>query len=144
MEYYAGHRADVWGIAVSTSVIALSYNLVHVAMIKRTTAVTTTVLGEIKVVGIMLLSASLLGERQLINPRMLFGCALAMAGFCLYSQDKIAAMRRSASPPKLISLEIDASSAENGTAARGAAADAGQRAAPAMRIISMERRDTAV
>lgn len=41
---------------------ALAYNVVHYLMIQRTSAVTTTVLGEIKIVGLLLLSALLLGE----------------------------------------------------------------------------------
>jgi ABC-type Mn2+/Zn2+ transport system permease subunit len=36
-------------------------NIVHYLMIQRTSAVTTTVLGEIKIVGLLLLSALLLG-----------------------------------------------------------------------------------
>ncbi|KDD72440.1 hypothetical protein H632_c3342p0, partial [Helicosporidium sp. ATCC 50920] len=99
-EFYAAHRTDVVGIILVTSVVALSYNLVHVAMIKRTTAVTTTVVGEIKIVGLLLLSAFLLGEKRLLNPRMLLGCALAMVGFCLYSQTKIQAMRQTVSVVK--------------------------------------------
>ena len=47
---------------VVTSSIALSYNLVHSLMIQRTSAVTTTVLGEIKIVGLMLASYLILGE----------------------------------------------------------------------------------
>ncbi len=41
---------------------ALAYNVVHYLMIQRTSAVTTTVLGEIKIVGLLILSALLLGE----------------------------------------------------------------------------------
>ena len=36
---------------------------VHSLMIKKTSAVTTTVLGEVKIVGLLILSAMLLGER---------------------------------------------------------------------------------
>ena len=36
-------------------------NIVHYLMIQRTSAVTTTVVGEIKIIGLLLLSALLLG-----------------------------------------------------------------------------------
>ena len=60
-EYMATHSSGVWWIVVATSAVALSYNIVHSEMIKRTSAVTTTVLGEVKIVGLMLLSFLLLG-----------------------------------------------------------------------------------
>ena len=45
-----------------SSIVALSYNVIHSIMIQKTSAVTTTVLGEIKIVGLLLLSALLLGQ----------------------------------------------------------------------------------
>ena len=59
--YQATHQADVWGILVVTSVVALTYNIVHSLMIQKTSAVTTTVLGEIKIVGLLLASFLILG-----------------------------------------------------------------------------------
>ena len=56
------YRAGV-AIMVLTSVNALAYNVVHNAMIKLTSAVTTTVIGEAKIVGLFVLSALLLGAR---------------------------------------------------------------------------------
>ena len=44
-----------------TSANALAYNVIHNAMIKMTSAVTTTVIGEAKIVGLFILSALLLG-----------------------------------------------------------------------------------
>ena len=38
-----------------SSLNALAYNLVHAALIQRTSAVTTTVLGEVKIVGLLVL-----------------------------------------------------------------------------------------
>ena len=61
-EYRQAHWAESVGVIVVTSSIALSYNLVHSLMIQRTSAVTTTVLGEIKIVGLMLASYLILGE----------------------------------------------------------------------------------
>lgn len=47
-------------VAVS-SINALAYNVCHYLMIQRLSAVGTTVVGEVKIVGLMLLSAALLG-----------------------------------------------------------------------------------
>lgn len=51
----------MWAIVLITSVNAVCYNMVHSLMIKHTSAVTTTVLGEVKIVGLLMLSAMLLG-----------------------------------------------------------------------------------
>lgn len=42
-------------------------------MIKKTSAVTTTVLGEVKIVGLLLLSAMLLGEGREFTAKMTLG-----------------------------------------------------------------------
>lgn len=47
---------------LTTSVVALVYNVVHSGLIHKTSAVTVTVLGELKICGILLLSAWLLGK----------------------------------------------------------------------------------
>ena len=57
LDYHAGVA-----IMIVTSANALAYNVVHNAMIKMTSAVTTTVIGEAKIVGLFILSAVLLGE----------------------------------------------------------------------------------
>lgn len=49
------------GLILLTCVNALLYNVVHYLMIQRTSAVTTTVLGEIKIIGLLFASAFLLG-----------------------------------------------------------------------------------
>ena len=59
--YHVEHQGDVYGIIIATSAVALSYNVVHSMMIQQTSAVTTTVLGEAKIVGLMLLSYVILG-----------------------------------------------------------------------------------
>lgn len=54
-------------------------------------------LGEIKIVGLLLLSAAVLpGESSQFTARMTAGCVLAMLGFCLYTHAKMAASRKSA------------------------------------------------
>ena len=47
---------------------ALAYNLIHSLVIKITSAVTTTVIGEMKIVLILVLSAVVLGEGNEISP----------------------------------------------------------------------------
>ena len=56
-----------------------------------------TVLGEVKIVGLLILSAIILpGESSQFTARMTVGCVLAMLGFCLYSNTKLLAARRAA------------------------------------------------
>lgn len=50
------------GLLLLTCINALLYNVVHYLMIQRTSAVTTTVLGEIKIIGLLFASAFLLGN----------------------------------------------------------------------------------
>lgn len=61
-EYAAEHQDGNYQLLLGVGCAnALAYNVVHYLMIQRTSAVTTTVLGEIKIVGLLLLSALLLG-----------------------------------------------------------------------------------
>ena len=62
MRYSQGQSMVVTGIMLVGSINALSYNVVHYLMIQMTSAVTTTVLGEVKIIGLMVLSVLLLGE----------------------------------------------------------------------------------
>ena len=62
MEYSQGQNVKVAGIILIGSINALCYNVIHYLMIQMTSAVTTTVLGEIKIVGLLLLSIMLLGK----------------------------------------------------------------------------------
>ena len=57
-----------------------------------------TVLGEVKIVGLLVLSAAILpGESSQFTARMTIGCVMAILGFCLYSHAKIAAAKRGGS-----------------------------------------------
>ena len=60
--YYIQNSTGVLLVLLCSSIVALSYNVVHSLMIQKTSAVTTTVLGEVKIVGLLLLSALLLGK----------------------------------------------------------------------------------
>lgn len=61
LAYYPAHSSGVTWIILVSSSIAVCYNLTHSTLIKRTSAVTTTVLGEIKIIGLLILSTILLG-----------------------------------------------------------------------------------
>lgn len=62
MTYSQGQSMIVTVIILVGSVNALSYNVVHYLMIQMTSAVTTTVLGEVKIIGLLVLSVLLLGK----------------------------------------------------------------------------------
>ena len=62
-QYALSHSAAVGAIVLVSSANALAYNVFHYLMIQRTSGVATTVVGEVKIVGLMVLSALLLGER---------------------------------------------------------------------------------
>lgn len=70
-------------------VLALSYNMVHYLMIQLTSSVTTTVLGEMKIVLILVLSAVFLGESKIWSLNMVLGCVAAILGFVMYSHHKL-------------------------------------------------------
>lgn len=61
LDYLPAHMQGVAGILVVSSCLALAYNVVHATMIHRLSAVTTTVLGEAKIVALLVLSAMFLG-----------------------------------------------------------------------------------
>lgn len=98
MTYSEGQSMIVTAIILVGSINALSYNVVHYLMIQMTSAVTTTVLGEVKIVGLLVLSVLLLGEKSMFTTRMTVGVVLAVAGFCLYSHCKMSLQKRPAAP----------------------------------------------
>ena len=61
MEVHGGH---VYILLILSSMLALSYNVVHSLMILHTSAVSTTVIGEAKIIGLLILSYFILGVRQ--------------------------------------------------------------------------------
>ncbi|KAK9816692.1 hypothetical protein WJX72_003780 [[Myrmecia] bisecta] len=96
-QYRLGRSGAISGIILLGSMNALAYNVVHYLMIQKTSAVSTTVLGEVKVIGLLVLSSMLLGESKVFTTRMTVGCVLAMAGFCGYSHCKLS-KQQSSSP----------------------------------------------
>ncbi|PRW61386.1 Drug Metabolite transporter superfamily [Chlorella sorokiniana] len=103
LEYLPSHSQGVAGIMLVSSINAVMYNLTHSTLIKRTSAVTTTVLGEIKIVGLLVLSAILLGEGKQLTFKMAVGCIMALAGFTMYSHTKIRGFREVTTPSPLVS-----------------------------------------
>ncbi|KAL3130623.1 hypothetical protein ABBQ38_008017 [Trebouxia sp. C0009 RCD-2024] len=87
--YYTQNSTAVLLVLLCSSIVALSYNVIHSLMIQKTSAVTTTVLGEVKIVGLLILSALLLGEKKAFTLKMTVGVTLAMVGFCMYSHTKL-------------------------------------------------------
>lgn len=105
VEYYALHSGAVRMIMTITSINALAYNMIHSLMIKKTSAVTTTVLGELKIVGLLVLSALLLGEGKEFTMKMTLGCILAMVGFGMFSHHKLVGFKQQHA--KVLSLADD-------------------------------------
>mmetsp|Transcript_16545 Transcript_16545/g.35792 ORF Transcript_16545/g.35792 Transcript_16545/m.35792 type:complete len:368 (+) Transcript_16545:182-1285(+) len=89
--YQTHHGAEYAGLLLIGCVNALAYNIVHSLVIKITSSVTTTVLGEMKIVLILVLSAMMLGEARIWTLKMLIGCTTAILGFCMYSHCRLAA-----------------------------------------------------
>ena len=72
-------------VLLGTSVMALGYNIVHYQVIRATSAVTTTVLGNVKIVLIVFLSGFFFSETSSWSPRMIVGAAVTLVGFVVYS-----------------------------------------------------------
>ncbi|KAA6421352.1 MAG: hypothetical protein FRX49_08629 [Trebouxia sp. A1-2] len=114
--YWVDHSTGVLLVLVCSSIVALSYNVIHSLMIQKTSAVTTTVLGEVKIVGLLLLSALLLGEKKAFTGKMTVGVTLAMIGFCMYSHTKLKLRPQPARTEDAASSTKQARNAEEGMA----------------------------
>eukprot|EP00889_Picochlorum_renovo_P004136 jgi/Picre1/31166/NNA_006520.t1 len=76
-------------ILLSGSILASAYNVVHNELVGIVGPVTTTVLGQVKIVSLMLLSGILFGEGKDFSLKMSIGCSSAILGFSIYSWAKI-------------------------------------------------------
>ncbi|KAI3431814.1 hypothetical protein D9Q98_010567 [Chlorella vulgaris] len=92
--YWPANRQIAAAIMLLSSLVAVCYNLAHSLMIKHISAVATTVVGEFKILALIVLSAFLLGERSEFTAKMTAGCVLALLGFGWYSQTKLAEATR--------------------------------------------------
>ncbi|KAG7666954.1 hypothetical protein Ndes2526B_g04567 [Nannochloris sp. 'desiccata'] len=112
--YFVTNNTNVTGIMLVSSLNAVCYNAIHALVIKRTSAVTTTVIGEIKIVALLALSALLLGESKDFTAKMLFGIGLAMTGFVMYSHVKLAKARSAAATLPRVASQNGTSSGTKG------------------------------
>ena len=74
--YMAEHGPGVLIIVLASSAVALAYNLVHYYLLQKTSSITVTVLGEVKIVGLLVLSAIFLPGTQPSQPPVLWEMAL--------------------------------------------------------------------
>ena len=74
---------------VATCVMAFLCNIIHNRLIHLTSAVTSTVVGQCKILVLLAFSAVILGERDFLGPQSLGGCATALTGFSLYAHAKL-------------------------------------------------------
>ncbi|PNH12388.1 putative sugar phosphate/phosphate translocator [Tetrabaena socialis] len=88
---YSLEGSAYMGVILLGCLNALAYNLIHSLVIKVTSSVTTTVIGEMKIVLLLLLSAIVLGESDVWTTKMMIGCTTAVLGFCMYSHAKMTA-----------------------------------------------------
>jgi len=98
------NHANILGILLLSSINAVCYNLIHALVIKHTSAVASTVLGEVKIVGLLLLSAVLLGESKEFSSHMLVGCVMALGGFFWYSHIKMVGRNQTKVPSLIVSI----------------------------------------
>jgi len=90
IQHFAALPAHSYGAAVlATCALALLYNIIHNRLIHATSAVTSTVVGQCKILVLLVFSAVILGERDFTGPQSLAGCATALTGFSLYAQAKL-------------------------------------------------------
>ncbi|GAX79732.1 hypothetical protein CEUSTIGMA_g7173.t1 [Chlamydomonas eustigma] len=97
-QYQANSSNGYIGLLFLGCVNALLYNIIHSLVIKITSAVTTTVIGEMKIVLILALSALILGESDIWTLKMLVGCTTAILGFVMYSHARLSQPPQHAQP----------------------------------------------
>mmetsp|Transcript_27647 Transcript_27647/g.65652 ORF Transcript_27647/g.65652 Transcript_27647/m.65652 type:complete len:373 (-) Transcript_27647:81-1199(-) len=88
-DYWTGHKNGVTGVLLAGSINAVLYNVVHYLMIQRISSTGTTVVGQVKIIGLLLLSSAFLGESSQWNGVMIAGTAIALIGFVWYSNVKL-------------------------------------------------------
>lgn len=76
------HTHEIAIYILAGGAIAVLYNIVHSLVIQRTSAVTTPVIGMVKVIAIVILSAVLLGERDVftVHSRIILPESLLLPG----------------------------------------------------------------
>lgn len=104
MDYWSTHQGGVIGVLLAGSMNAVLYNVVHYLMIQRISSTGTCVIGQVKVLGLLVISSFLLNESSEWTHVMLAGASIAMAGFMWYSQINLS---------RSLSKAVDASKSPN-------------------------------
>lgn len=88
-QHVASNLAASLNVLLSTSILALAYNVVHSLLIHKTSAVTTTVLGQAKIIGVIAMSSLLLGELRCCS------CKHCTHGLCFKAAVELACYMQS-------------------------------------------------
>lgn len=89
--FAAKHPGVTAAVLIGTCVLAVLYNVVLFQTIRRLSAVGSAVLGNVKVVVLLLLSSLLMGEMQRWTSLQYVGCAMTFGGAAMYSALKMRA-----------------------------------------------------
>merc|ERR1712203_569130 len=87
--YLAAKPLVVASVLVSTCLLAVVYNVVLFQTIRRLGPVGSAVLGNVKIVVLLLLSSLLMGEMKRWSRWQYVGCVLTFGGAGLYSWQKV-------------------------------------------------------
>lgn len=89
LRFAAERPAFSAAVLCGTCFLAVLYNVVMYQTIRRLNAVGSAVLGNVKVVVLLLLSSMVLGEMKLWTSRQHLGCMLTLGGAAAYSSLKL-------------------------------------------------------
>lgn len=88
-EYGRNNFQVTMTLLLSAAAVATLYNVVHNELVHIVGPVTTTVLGQVKIVSLMILSGILFGDGRDFSSKMKIGCFMAVAGLGIYSAAKV-------------------------------------------------------
>jgi len=89
LAYFSAHPASSLAILLGSCAMAVVYNVVVFQTIRGLSSVGSAVLGNVKVVVILLTSALWMGEMRQWSSRRHSGCVLTFVGAALYSALKL-------------------------------------------------------
>eukprot|EP00192_Tetraselmis_astigmatica_P005891 CAMPEP_0117695964 /NCGR_PEP_ID=MMETSP0804-20121206/28427_1 /TAXON_ID=1074897 /ORGANISM="Tetraselmis astigmatica, Strain CCMP880" /LENGTH=455 /DNA_ID=CAMNT_0005510085 /DNA_START=62 /DNA_END=1428 /DNA_ORIENTATION=+ len=98
-EYWVTHKGGVLGVLLAGSINAVLYNVVHYLMIQRISSTGTCVVGQVKILGLLVISSFLLGESSEWTALLGIGATIAMAGFVWYSHVNLTKKKDSSKSP---------------------------------------------
>eukprot|EP00242_Pyramimonas_sp_CCMP2087_P004896 CAMPEP_0198214392 /NCGR_PEP_ID=MMETSP1445-20131203/41112_1 /TAXON_ID=36898 /ORGANISM="Pyramimonas sp., Strain CCMP2087" /LENGTH=237 /DNA_ID=CAMNT_0043889579 /DNA_START=612 /DNA_END=1325 /DNA_ORIENTATION=- len=99
-EYAVTNMGPTVGILLGGSMLALTYNIVLFLTIKTLSGVTMNVMGNIKIIFLLLMSRVVLGELAEVDVRLASGVVLTFGGFFLYSYGTFQKMKSPPAPSK--------------------------------------------